>query len=68
MKAASTNQIIPNNIPELQQLVTQLLSKVDDHISEIKKQTAKITEQNTEIELLRHKLQAQLAARFSSKS
>lgn len=54
MQTQKTSHKIPDNIAELQSLVQTLL--------------ADIANKDTEIELLRHKLQAQLAARFASKS
>lgn len=54
MDTALTSNQIPDDVTELKSLVVTLFSKIKD--------------QNTEIESLRHKLRAQLLARFSSKS
>lgn len=61
MKIENISNTIPDNIPELQTLVVDLLSKIHTKDAELKNK-------DTVIELLRHKLQAQLAARFASKS
>lgn len=61
MRPKIQTQQIPDNILELQTLVLDLISKLEVKESEIKNK-------DTEIELLRHKLQAQLSARFTSKS
>ncbi|MBP9777658.1 MAG: IS66 family transposase [Rickettsiaceae bacterium] len=61
MQAKNTSHKIPDNIAELQSLVLTLLADITNKDIEIKTK-------DTEIELLRHKLHAQLAARFASKS
>jgi hypothetical protein len=51
MKSKIQTKQIPDNIPELQTLVLDLISKLEVKESEIKNK-------DTEIELFRHKLQA----------
>ena len=61
MDTALTSNQIPDDVTELKSLVISLFSEIASHKNTIK-------DQNTEIEILRHKLQAQLIARFCSKS
>ncbi len=61
MQTKKASHKIPDNIVELQSLVLTLLADIENKNIDIKNK-------DTEIELLRHKLQAQLAARFASKS
>ena len=61
MQTEHISHSIPDNIIDLKVLVIDLFSKIEKKDFEIKNK-------DFEIELLRHKLQAQLAARFASKS
>ncbi|MBP9778139.1 MAG: IS66 family transposase [Rickettsiaceae bacterium] len=75
MKDVNTLEKLPEDILELQKIITGLLSEIADKQNKLKEQHAeiadnqnKLKEQYAEIEYLRHKLQSQLAARFASKS